>query len=240
MQLPIKIIPRLFTRIGFVIGALATLAMSCVLAGNVLPELLGIQHDFGKIAWLLIALSAVVFLGSLVGLTVGLINLFGGSPFQYLMIDRQGITYRKLLGAQRFSWKDLGPFQAIQLGLIRPRRTEQRYWIVADTLGAIEGGARGLWPLSGSASLRIPANTYLWPGILVGSMALAAGDAAGWLEQQRQLARNDRLDTEGIPDPPAAFRTPMTIGAPLEPNAGPDSGTALHNFGKRRKPVIER
>jgi hypothetical protein len=239
-QLPIQIIPRVVQRIGFMVGALITLVMSCVLAINVLPELLGIQHSVGRIAWLLIALSAAVFLGSLVGLTVGLINLFGGSPLQHLIIDRQGITYRKFLGTQRFSWKDLGPFQAIQSRAFRPRHTQQRYWIVADTLGAIEGGDTGWWPLSRSASLRIPADTYLWPGVLVGSMAPVAEDAAGWLEQLRHLARNDWFDGEDIPNPPAAFRTPSAIGSPFDMNARRDSSKPLHSFGKRRKPVIER
>jgi len=242
MQLPIMIIPRLFTRIGFVVGALMTLAMSCVVAFSTLPDLLGLQHSFGRISWLVFALCVVVFLGSLVGLTVGLINLFGGSPLQHLIIDRQGITYRRFAGARRFSWKDLGPFQAIPSRALRPRYTQQRYWIVSDTLGAIEGGATGLWPLSGSASLRIPADTYLWPGILVSSMAPVAEEAANWLEQLRHLGRSERFDMAEIPDPPTAFPVPIAIPSVSDATAVRDSSgaTTPHDFGKRRKPVIER
>jgi len=244
MQLPVKILPRVSQQVGLVIGMAFALATSCMLGLSILHGQFLAGHQPGRMGWFLIGAVSTLFLFSLGGLTVAVINLFGGSPFEHLVIDRQGITRQTVLGARRFSWKDLGPFHSYRTSMFRPRGSELKWWIIADTQGAIEGGASGLWPLSGAASLRIPAMTYLWQGFLVGSMALVTEDAAGWLEQLRQLARFDRFDAEDIPDPPDAFRTPIAFDyAAAETRDAGDSEapeSTSQDFGQRRKPVIER
>jgi hypothetical protein len=244
MQLPVKILPRMGQQIGFILGMSFTLATSCMLGLSILHGQFLAGHHPGRIGWFLIGAACILFLFSLAGLTVGVINLFGGSPFEHLVIDRQGITRQTVFGARRFSWKDLGPFHSYRTSMFRPRGSELKWWIIADTHGAIEGGATGLWPLSGPASLRIPAMTYLWQGFLVGSLALVTEEAAGWLEQLRQLARFDHFEAEDIPEPPDAFRTPIALDfAAAETRDTGDSGapeSTPHDFGRRRKPVIER
>jgi len=59
--------------------------------------------------------------------------------------------------------------------------------------------------------LRIPANVYLGGGMLIGSLELSTGDAARWLEDLRQRARNGGLDGADIPPPPDTFRPPIEI-----------------------------
>jgi hypothetical protein len=241
MQLPVKILPRVGQQMAFIIGTFITLVMSFVLMTNALLAQLAAGRAHGAGGWLLVAASAGLFLAALTALSVGLINLLAGSPFQHLIIDRQGITRRELLSAKRFSWKELGPFYTIRTGLFRPRGSALKYWIIADTQGAIEGGATGLWPLSGTASLRIPAASYLWPGILVGSMALVSEDAAAWLEQLRTMARAGRFDPQDVPAPPAAFRTPVELAAAVSDlSDSSDADLKQGKVSRRRKPVIER
>jgi hypothetical protein len=240
MQLPIKVLPTLSQQIAQVVGNLVVMGMSGALLAKIVPS------DFtdpgnGKVIWLFVTALSFFFLAGLGGVTVGLINLFGGSPFQHMIIDRQGITVRNFLGAQRFSWKDLGPFRTHRTSFFRPRGSELKYWILADTVGAIEGGASGLWPLSGSASLRIPAVTYLRSSWLVGSLAMVTNDAAGWLEQVRELARMGRLAEEDLPDPPFAVAIPLATEMDATgPGESPVPDSTDNAFGKRRKPVIER
>jgi hypothetical protein len=94
---------------------------------------------------------------------------------------------------------------------MRARGNQLRHWIAADTVAGAGGGDMWLWTGLAGANLRIPAATFVGSGWLIGSIALATDDAAGWLEELRQLARLDRLGPEDIPPPPAAFRAPLEV-----------------------------
>src|SRR5262249_28628214 len=139
--------------------------------------------------------SVLLFLTGLGWFTVALLNLFGGSPFNYFIVDAQGLTYRNFMGEQRYSWKDLGPVQAHKISAWQGRGSQRRYWIQADTLGTEQGGGSTDfdWP-STTGSLRIPAATYLGSGFMVGGLALSTDEAAGWLEELRQLVRIGHLE----------------------------------------------
>jgi len=235
MRLPVKVIPSLGQRIGRVIGNIVSMLIGVAMLIN----FAGPGHE--RSAWYFVAVAAALFLTGLGGATVGLINVFGGSPFQHLIIDRQGITVRKIWRPQRFSWKDLGPFHTYRSS-IRPRNSGPRYAIAAEAIGTIQGGTAGFWPLSRSATLRIPAATYLrTPWLVIGSMEPFADDAVAWLEQLRQLALMDRLAEEELRDWPFAVVLPLTDeGQAAGPGQSHAADSTDNTFGKRRKPVVER
>jgi len=229
MRLPLKFRPRISQLIIEVIGAVILTVMGAYYIYNFAspedlrqyPNLFAWARSSAvKLPFLLIAV--VFFLSSLGLLTVAVINLFGGSPFNYIVVDKHGISYRNFWGEKRFSWKDLGPIQSLQFSIWRARGQQLRFWIAADTLGTAEAGGRlDLWRWGGPSgpNLRIPAATYLGGGWLVGSLALAVDSAASWLEELRVEARADRLDTAEISDPPYNFRTPVELAPGADPSA---------------------
>jgi hypothetical protein len=258
MRLPLKFRPRLSQLIMEVAGAAVMTGIGGYYLYNFAPpaELHQYPNFFAwvksaplKLPFLLMA--TVFFLSALAWLTVALINLLGGSPFNYIVVDRQGISYRNFWGDKRFSWKDLGPIRPLQFSVWRARGQQLRFWITADTLGAEEARRSFDWWRWGGSSgvnLRIPAATYLSGGWLVGSLALATDSAAGWLEELRQAAKIDRLEAE-ISDPPYNFRSPIELepgadpsaldNAPFEAARGglPEPGS--RSFGARRPPSAE-
>jgi caspase recruitment domain-containing protein 6 len=168
-----------------------------------------------------VLVTTVFFLGALCWLAVALVNLLAGSPFNYILVDRQGIGYRSFWGEKHFSWKELGPIRSLEFSIWQARGQQLRFWIAADTLGA-EAARRGVewwrWGGPSGAHLRIPATTYLGGGWLVGSLALATDSAASWLEELRQAAKIDRLEAE-VADPPYNFRMPVELEAQADPSA---------------------
>lgn len=264
MRLPLKFRPRISQLIVEVLGATILTVLGAYYIYNFAPpEELRLYPNFFawmrsspfKLPFLLIAV--IFFLSALGLLTVALINLLGGSPFNYLVVDRQGIGYRNFWGEKRFSWKDLGPIQSLQFSIWRARGQQLRFWIAADTLGSAEAGGRfDLWRWGGPSgpNLRVPAATYLGGGWLVGSLALAVDSAASWLEELRLEARIDRLDPNNIPQPPHNFRAPVELEPGADPSAldnapvkDPEVGLpepAARSFGARRMPgaggVVER
>jgi hypothetical protein len=243
MRLPLKFLPRMSQLIAEAIGALVMLGIGIAFFSDYASPG-DFQHSGGFVAWLRANPLAFVFMLASIGLllaglgwfTVAVINLVSGSPFNYLIIDRFGITYRNFWRENRYSWKDLGPVQALNLGIWQGRSSQRRHWIIADTLGTESGGGRGPFWSNPEGTLRIPAAVYLGGGMLIGTLDLATNDAAGWLEELRQLARADRFETEGVPRPPDCFRTPIEIDiaapdAHAVPRERPDRGAG---------PTVER
>lgn len=238
MRLPLKFLPRMGQLVGDVIGSAMILGIGVLFFSDYASP-----SDFDRYGglgpWLranplqvpfLLASIALLLFG-LAWVTVAVINLVSGSPFNYLIVDRQGVTYRNFWRENRYSWKDLGRVQALNLSSWQGRSSQRRHWIIADTLGTEAGGGNRPFWSNPEGTLRIPAALYLGGGMLIGSLDLSTNDAAGWLEELRQLARNDRLDGE-IPAPPSAFRPPVGI----------DTGTADGQAAppKTARPTIER
>jgi len=223
MHLPLKFLPRVSQQVAELIGGGVLIGMGIVFLMNYLPDSSPAPNEsFG--AWLaahrglfpFLALSTGIILGGLYWLTVAVINIAGGSPFAYIVVDRFGITHRSFWSERRYAWKNLGPVSAYHAPVWQARRGQRRYWIIADTVGDAEDAGGGgilssLFFGRPIASLRIPAATYVANGFLSTSLGLAAGDAAGWLETLRQIARNDLLDREAIPPLPDCFRQPIAL-----------------------------
>jgi hypothetical protein len=255
MRLPIKIVPRISQQVfGLVGGLIVTVSsgatMLARLSANFGPNAV---HETAFAA----TLSILAFLTGLGWTTTTVINLVAQSPFEHLIIDRQGITRCSFFGQRRFSWKELGPVRSTRTGLFRMRGNALKYWIVADAPGAIDGGATGLWALIGATKLRIPAALYLKSSWLVGSMALASDEAANWLESLRQLVRMERLEEEDIPELPDNFSAPIPLydspevaPAPAEMRPPKDARPtktvaqpaqpAVRRYGRRRESTVER
>ena len=214
MRLPLKFLPCRSSQIGEVLGAAVILGFGLVMMNNYLPPppTTNDGNSFGT--WLhgdprslpFLGLSVLLVLAALGWVTVALVNLFGGSPFRYVIVDRHGITHRTFWHERRYSWKDLDPIQSYVRPFWRSRGNEQRYWIV-----------EGLPPYRAGAGLRIRATDYLGSGWLSGTMALSTDEAANWLESLRQLARQDRLEPDDIPAPPEAFRAPIELAGGIDP-----------------------
>ncbi|HVY98771.1 MAG TPA: hypothetical protein VHA35_04675 [Dongiaceae bacterium] len=227
MHLPLKFLPRKSQQLAELVGALIMIGFGIVFFSQYAsPEDLQRYGGFG--AWLrantveipFLLGSIALLLAALGWLAVAVINLAGGSPFDYLIVDRTGITYRTFWRESRFAWDELGPFQAVRVSAWQGRGSQRRHWIVAD-------GAEG--------ALRIPSSTYLRGAYLAGSLDLSSGDAAGWLEELRQLARIGRLETEDLPPPPAVFRPPIAIDTTAQTAQAAPAETA-----PRGTPTIER
>ncbi len=206
MRLPLKFLPQRGQLILEMIGGLVMIGFGADFFSDYASpaELSRIEIPF------LIG-SIILLLFGLAWFTIAALNYFGGSPFNYLIVDRVGITYRNFWRENRYAWKDLGPIQAERLTAWQGRSSQRRHWITADTIGTEAGGGGAFWS-NPEGTLRIPAAVYLsGGGFLVGSLDVAPSDAAGWLEQLRQLARTDDLEGENVPAPPACFRTPIAI-----------------------------
>jgi hypothetical protein len=223
MRLPLKFLPRKSQQLAELVGALILIGFGIAFfAQYAAPDDLARYPGFG--AWLhdnvvtipFLLGSIALLLAALGWCAVAVINLVSGSPFNYLIVDPAGITYRNFWRESRFLWPELGPFQAIRVSSWQGRSSQRRHWVVAETAGR---------------ALRIPAAAYL-RGAFLGTLDLSANDAAGWLEELRQLARIGRLQTEELPPPPDAFRAPIEIDS-----AGPDAHAAPSRTGT---PTIQR
>ena len=231
MHLPLKFLPRMSQLIADVIGGMIMLGFGISFFSDYASPV-DFERYHGFFAWLRAnPLDLPFMLGSiallLFGLgwfTVAVINLVSNSPFNHLIVDRDGIIYRNFWRENRYLWKALGPIQPQRLSAWQGRSSQRRDWVVADASGAAKVyGSAPFWS-NATDTLRIPANVYLGGGLLIGTLDLATNDAAGWLEELRQRARDGHLETADIPPPPSAFRTPIEIeavpAAPLTPNRG--------------------
>jgi hypothetical protein len=248
MRLPLKFLPRQGALIGEVVGAGIMVVIALDFLGQYASP--ADLHRYKSIGdWLhsspilipFLLGSFALFLTGLGWCTIALLNLLGGSPFNYFIVDRHGITYRNLMGEQRYSWKDLGPIQSHKVSIWQGRGSQRRLWIQADTLGTEAGGGSSTYDLpSSTGSLRIPSTVYLGSNWLVGSLALSTDTAAGWLEELRQLVRIGRLEPDDIPDPPECFRTPIEIVYDDQPEDSAPDPVAAHLAKRSGDPTIER
>jgi hypothetical protein len=227
MRLPLKFLPKVSQRVADAVGAAIMLAFGIsFFTDYASPADFQRYNGFGD--WLhnnvsvlpFLLCSIALLLGGLGWLTVATLNLVSGSPFNYLIVDKTGITYRNFWRENRYPWKGLGPIQPLHVTAWQGRSSQRRDWIVADT---INGGSSGIGPFwsNPTDTLRIPSAVYLSGGMLIGSLDLVTNDAARWLEELRNLARDGQLETAEIPPPPSAFHTPIEIEtAPSAPSAG--------------------
>jgi hypothetical protein len=250
MRLPVKFAPKPGQHIGNAVGAAVIIALGVAFMSSYLPDRTAAENlTFGewigasgpRLPFLLVA-SAVVLFG-LAALTIALLNLLGGSPFNHLIVDRFGVQTRSFFGESRYSWKELGPIRPLRLGVLRAYGLDRRFWIVSDTFSG-EGRNDAHRPLS-SFTLRIPVAAYLGSSWVAGDLRPAMDATAAWLEGLRKLAREDTLNPDDAPDAPAA----LGPGVPLEkPTAAteperpaPDlPAMADRKFGRRDGPTVER
>jgi hypothetical protein len=218
MRLPLKFLPRMSQLIADAVGALIMLAFGVTFFSDYAAPGNFARYR-GFLDWLranpldppFLVASTVLLLFGLAWSAVAVLNLVSNSPFNYLLIDRTGITYRNVWRENRYSWQDLGPIHPLRLSPWQGRSSQRRDWIVADAAGAERVYGHAPFWSNPAHTLRIPAGVYLGGGILIGTLELATSDAAKWLEELRQLAREGRLDTGVIQPPPDAFRPPMEI-----------------------------
>lgn len=252
MRLPVKFLPRRSQLIGNAVGAGAIIIIGLLFMASYLPTRNPEAHkSFG--AWLggdsvqlfFLLVSVAVLLFGLLALTVALLNLLGESPFNHLIVDRFGIRNRTFFGEARFSWKDLGPVRVKRLSPIRAYGMSRRFWIISDTFSGEErDDARR--PLS-TFNLRIAAASYLGDNWFGSGVGPATDAAAAWLESLRQLAREERLESNEAPDAPEelgpglSLAKPAAAAAPMPAAAESDlPAMADRKFGRRDGPAIER
>jgi len=228
MRLPLKFLPRMSQLIADAVGAAIMLGFGVDFFSDYASPANFARYS-GFFAWFRAnPLDLPFMLGSIALLLFGLgwlavavINLVSNAPFNYLIVDRTGITYRNFWRENRYAWTNLGPIQPLRITAWQGRSSQRRDWIVADAAGAEKiYGAAPFWS-NAADTLRIPARVYLGGGVLIGTLELAASDAAGWLEALRQRAREGQLDAADIPPPPAAFRAPIALADTLEAPATP-------------------
>jgi hypothetical protein len=227
MRLPLKFLPKVSQRVADLVGGAILFAFgvdffSDYASPSEFQRYDGfgdwLSHNVAQVPFLIC--SIVLLLGGLGLVTVAILNLAMGSPFNYLIVDETGITYRNFWRENRYAWRELGPIQPLHLTAWQGRSSQRRDWIVADTINGGSGGIGPFWsnPVD---TLRIPSAVYLSGGLLIGSLDLVTNDAAAWLEALRNLARDGHLDAVDIPPPPSAFHSPIEIAAvPVPPSAG--------------------
>jgi len=270
MQLPVKYVPKQSQHIGNVVGAVIIILFGLVFMSSYLPDRAAVESakmSFGewlgltgvRLPFLLVTIAVLLF--GLVALAVSLINMLGGSPYSYFIVDRFGIQLRTFFGEARLSWKDLGPIRPLRRTVLQAFSLDRRFWIVSDTFsGEIRTDTRRA--LS-SFTLRIPVASYLGSSWLGGNIAPAMEATAAWLESLRKLAREDSLNPANAPDAPeelgpgqapdqpAAERSTdeaSTAAAAATPPAPPSTlasaddlpAMADRQFGRRDGPTVER
>jgi hypothetical protein len=258
MRLPVKFLPKQSQHLGNVVGAVIVIMMGLAFMSSYLPDRTAAENmnmSFGE--WLglsgvripFLLVTIIVLLFGLVALTVALINLLGGSPFNYVIVDRFGIQNRTFFGETRFSWKDLGPIRPLRRSVLQAMGLDRRFWIVSDTFSG-EGRMDGRRALS-SFNLKIPVASYLGSTWLGGNIGPAMEATAVWLETLRKLAREESLTSETAPDAPEELGPGLPLEAPaIEPSTGaarPTEAAASdlpamtdRQFGRRDGPTIER
>jgi len=226
MRLPAKFIPQHNQRIASVIGSVGMTVVGLLFMTTYLPsgapekgESFGAWLSGGngvQLFFLLVSIGMVLF--GLAALAVTLIDLVSGSPFNNVTVDRFGVHNRSFFAERHVSFKDLGPIRPLRLGTLRGSR---RYWIVSDTFSG-EERSDFRRPLS-SFTLRINATAYLGTGWFSAGVNESIDAAAAWLESLRQLARNDRLESQNAPDAPEPLGPGIAIGNPApEMKAAPE------------------
>src|SRR3954471_217443 len=98
MRLPVKFLPRQIQHIGNAVGAVVIVLMGLAFMASYLPDKAATRNlSFGewigttgpRLPFLLVAIAVILF--GLAALTIALLNLLGGSPLSYLVVDRFGI-----------------------------------------------------------------------------------------------------------------------------------------------------
>jgi len=268
MQLPVKFVPKQSQHLGSVIGAVIIIVFGLAFMSSYLPDRAAVESakmSFGewlglsgvRLPFLLVTIAVLLF--GLVALAVALINLLGGSPYSYFIVDRFGIQLRTFFGETRLSWKDLGPIRPLRRTVLQAFSLDRRFWVVSDTFsGEIRSDTRRA--LS-SFTLRIPIAAYLGSSWLGGNVAPAMEATAAWLESLRKLAREESLNPENAPDapeelgsgqatePPAAETGAAAAAMPSTPQSAPPATLASvddlpamadRKFGRRDGPTVER
>jgi hypothetical protein len=261
MQLPVKYVPKQSQHLGNVVGAVIIILFGLVFMSSYLPDRAAVESakmGFGewlgltgvRLPFLLVTIAVLLF--GLVALAISLINMLGGSPYSYLIVDRFGIQLRTFFGDTRLSWKDLGPIRPLRRSVLQAFSLDRRFWIVSDTFsGEIRTDTRRA--LS-SFTLRIPVASYLGSSWLGGNIAPAMEATAAWLESLRKLAREETLNPDDAPDAPAelgpgqapersAAETSASAAAamPSSPASADDlPAMADRKFGRRDGPTVER
>lgn len=254
MQLPVKFLPRQSQHIGNAVGAGIIIVMGLAFMSSYLPDRAATENlTFGEwigasgvsLPFLLIACAVMLF--GLAALTIALVNLLSGSPFNYLLVDRFGIRTRTFFGETQFSWKELGPIRPMRLSILRAYGLDRRFWIVSDTFSG-EGRIDARRPLA-TFNLRIPVASYLGSSWLGGDIGPAMDATAAWLESLRKLAREEALNPDDVPDAPDELGPGQPIEKPpLRESAAPPSERpasdlppmADRKFGRRDGPTVER
>jgi hypothetical protein len=250
MRLTVKFLPRQGQHIGTAVGAGIIIVMGLTFMLGYLPdrtaaESLNFREWIGangvRLPFLLVAIAVLLF--GLVVLSVALVNLFGGSPFNYLIVDRFGIRYRTFFGETQYSWKELGPIRPLRLSALRAYGLDRRFWIVSDTFSG-EARVDALRPLS-TFNLRIPATAYLGSSWM-GDIGAAMDSMAAWLESLRQAAREEALNPDEAPDAPEQLGAGQAVAKPGAETAAAVPAPELpamadRKFGRRDDgPTVER
>jgi hypothetical protein len=248
MRLPVKFLPKPSQHIGNAVGAIIIIGFGLSFMSNYLPNNTAAgKLTFGQ--WLaasgvelpFLAISSLVPLFGLAALTVALINLLSGSPFNHLIVDRFGIRSKTFFSETQFSWRELGPIRPLRLNPFRAFGLDRRFWIVSDTFSG-EGRNDGRRPLA-TFNLRIPVAAYLGSAWIGGNVEPAMEATAAWLESLRKLAREDALDPDDVPEAPAALGPAVPVAKPEEKPAATEPALPAmedRKFGRRDAPTVER
>lgn len=250
MRLPVKFLPKQGQHIGNTVGAGLIIVMGLAFMMDYLPDRstaasLTFREWIGangvRLPFLLVAIAVVLF--GLAALTVALVNLFGGSPFNHLIVDRFGIRNRTFFGETRYSWKELGPIRTLRLSVLRAYGLDRRFWIVSDTFSG-EARIDARRPLS-SFNLRIPATAYLGSSWTGGNTNAAMDSMAAWLDSLRKLAQSETLNPDDVPDAPEELGQGLAVAKPAADAVAvapaPDlPAMADRKFGRRDGPTVER
>ena len=258
MRLPAKFLPKQSQQIGNVIGAAAITFLGLTFMMGYLPQS-AVQkgQSFGQ--WLtgngtqlpFLLPTFAMFLFGLGALAVALIDLLSGSPFNHLIVDRLGIRTRTLFGENYLSWKELGPIRILRLNPLQAFGLSRRFWIVSDTFsGETRSDIRRALK---TFNFRFSASFYLGNNWFGSGVEPAAEATAAWLETLRQLAREERLESEDAPDAPEALGPGVAASKPADqkPSAqkpaaatsAPSSdlpAMADRKFGRRDEPTVDR
>jgi len=257
MRLPAKFLPRQGHHLGNLVGAVIIIVIGLAFMSSYLPDRTLAENaslTFGewlglsgaRLPFLLVTVAVLLF--GLMALTLALINLLGGSPYNHFIVDRFGIQTRTFFKETRLSWKDLGPIRPFRRSALQAFGLDRRFWIVSDTFSG-EGRNDARRALT-SFTLRIPVATYVGSSWFGGNVAPAMDATAAWLDGLRKLAREEALNAETAPDAPPELGAGQPIDQPAAPAATPakpakplDSelpAMSDRKFGRRDGPTIER
>ena len=249
MRLPVKLLPKQSQHVGNAVGAGIIVIIGLVFLAGYLPdqppekgmsfgEWIGVTGI--RLPFLLITVLVLLF--GLAALTIALINLFSGSPYNHLIVDRFGIRIRRTFGETHFSWKELGPIRPLRLSPLRAYGLDRRFWIVSDTFSG-EARIDTRRPLS-TFNMKIPVAAYLGSSWLGGNIAPAMEASAAWLESLRKLAHEEALNPDDVPNAPDELGPGLPVAKPAAEATtakAPDlPAMSDRKFGRRDGPTVER